>query len=242
MPASRFLTARWEHLVLFNYIVDPACLRPLVPAGTELDDWHGRYYVSLVGFQFRNTRVLGVPLPGHRHFEEVNLRFYVRRDAADGRRRAVVFIRELVPRRAIAAVAYAIYNEPYLAVPMSHQVDVNPTTGGAVRYGWRFRGTDYAMDAVVEGRPAYLDPSSEGAFITEHYWGYTRQRDGGTLEYEVEHPPWLVWTPTAATFTGRALELYGATFGPVLMNPPASAFVALGSPVVVRRGRRLASP
>jgi uncharacterized protein YqjF (DUF2071 family) len=236
---AAFLTARWEHLVLLNYIVDPACLRPLVPAGTELDDWNGRCYLSLVGFRFRDTRILGVPIPGHRNFDEVNLRFYVRRNAPDGRRRAVVFIRELVPRRAIASVARAIYNEPYLAVPMSHRVALDPSTGGSLRYGWRFGGHDYAIEAVVQGQPAHLDVASEGAFITEHYWGYTRQRDGSTLEYEVEHPRWLVWEPTTATFTGPAAALYGPTFGPVLEAPPASAHVALGSSVVVRQGVRL---
>ena len=239
MSGRRFLTARWEHLVLLNYAVDPACLRHLVPAGTELDDWRGRHYVSLVGFQFRDTRVLGVALPGHREFEEVNLRFYVRRPAADGYRRAVVFIRELVPRRAIAFVARAIYNEPYLAVPMSHNVKLDPDVGGSIAYGWTFRGHPYSIEARVEGSPARLAPDSEGAFITEHYWGYTRQRDGGTLEYQVEHPRWPAWTPAIATFNGPAAELYGPSFGGILAETPASAFVALGSPVVVRRGVRV---
>lgn len=236
---SAFLTARWENLVLLNYVVDPALLQPLVPAGTELDDWSGRCYVSLVGFQFLDTRVLGMPLPGHRNFEEVNLRFYVRREAPEGRRRAVVFIRELVPRWAIATVARAVYNEPYLAVPMSHRIDLDAHLGGSVHYGWNSAGHGYAIDARVEGRPAYLDPASEGAFITEHYWGYTRQRGGSTLEYEVEHPRWLVWEPTVATFTGPVAGLYGPVFGPVLAAAPASAYVALGSPVVVHRGVRL---
>ena len=113
-----FLTARWEHLVLLNYVCPAALLEPLVPAGTTLDRWEGEALVSLVGFLFSDTRLLGVPVPFHRTFEEVNLRFYVRGPAPDFRR-AVVFIRELVPRWAIAAVARGIYNEPYLSVPMS---------------------------------------------------------------------------------------------------------------------------
>src|SRR6187402_115091 len=113
MPAP-FLTARWENLVLLNYSCPTELLEPLVPNGTELDLWNGEALVSLVGFMFRETRVLGVPIPFHVNFEEVNLRFYVRRTTPSGElRRAVVFVRELVPRHAIAALARWIYNEPY---------------------------------------------------------------------------------------------------------------------------------
>src|SRR5688572_7580079 len=228
MPRRPFLTARWEHLVLLNYEVDPDLLRPLVPAGTELDAWQQSYLASLVGFRFVDTRLLGVPVPGHRDFEEVNLRFYVRRRGPDGAwRRAVVFIRELVPRWAIATLARLAYNEPYLSVPMSHRVQVAAETGGEVSYEWRFRGAAYAMTAAVAGPARPLVAGSEAEFITEHYWGYTRQRDGGTLEYQVEHPRWEVWTATEASFLGPGGELYGPDFGRILAGSPRSSFVAL---------------
>jgi uncharacterized protein YqjF (DUF2071 family) len=86
-----FLTAEWRDLAMLNYEIDAAVLRPFVPAGTELDAWGGRTFVSVVGFRFLGTRVRGVPVPGHRDFEELNLRFYVRRVADDGPRRGVVF-------------------------------------------------------------------------------------------------------------------------------------------------------
>lgn len=233
-----FLTARWEHLVLLNYVCPPALLEPLVPAGTELDTHDGQTMLSLVGFRFSDTRLLGVPVPFHRTFEEVNLRFYVRRPGPD-HRRAVVFIRELVPRWAIAMLARRVYNEPYLALPMRHQSSLSSETGGEVRYGWTHRGADFDLGARVTGPAATLTPESEAEFITEHYWGYTRQRDGGTLEYQVEHPPWHVWSASDTWFRGPAAELYGSDFGALLSGPPRSAFVAMGSPVVVHYGRRL---
>lgn len=236
-----FLTARWEHLVLLNYTVDPVLLRPLVPAGTELDPWEGRHLVSLVGFRFLDTRLLGIPVPGHRDFEEVNLRFYVRRRGPDGAwRRGVVFLRELVPRRAIAAVARIAYHEPYLAVPMAHAVTITQEAGGRARYAWWFRGEPFALSATVAGPALPLRPGSEAGFITEHYWGYTRQRDGGTLEYRVDHSPWEVWRAIASAFTGPGALLYGPDLGRVLSARPDSAFLALGSPVAVHRGVRLA--
>lgn len=232
-----FLTARWQHLVLLNYPCPRRLLEPLVPAGTELDEFDGLTLVSLVGFLFADTRLLGVPVPWHRTFEEVNLRFYVRRPDPDGRR-AVVFVRELVPRRAIAAVARLAYNEPYLAVPMRHRCDLG-AEGGEVAYGWTYRGAAFEIGAGVTGQPLPLTPGSEAEFITEHYWGYTRQRDGSTLEYQVEHPAWRVWSAGASWFTGPAADLYGADFAAVLGRPPRSAFVAEGSAVSVHHGRRL---
>ena len=96
-----FLTAEWRKLAVVNYMVEPEILQPFVPAGTELDFWQERCYVSLIGFRFENTKVLGMKIPWHVNFEEVNLRFYVRRKATDGWRRGVVFIKEIVPKAAI---------------------------------------------------------------------------------------------------------------------------------------------
>jgi uncharacterized protein len=118
-----FLTANWRYLAMLNYEVDPRLIAPLVPPETEIDFENGETFLSVVGFLFLDTRLLGLPIPLHRDFEEVNLRFYVRRKSADTWRRGVVFIRELVPRRAIALVARAFYGENYVAVPMKHEIE-----------------------------------------------------------------------------------------------------------------------
>ncbi len=238
--ARPFLTARWEHLVLLNYVCPRELLEPLVPEGTVLDEWDGHTLVSLVGFLFRDTLVRGIPLPFHRTFEEVNLRFYVRRTTPSGVvRRAVVFIRELVPRLAIATVARYVYNEPYVAVPMSHDVALSADTGGSATYSWRYRGHAFSLGAEVSGAAHRATEGSEAAFITEHYWGYTRQRDASTMEYEVEHPAWQVWESRSATFSGPSEHLYGPRFAEVLSPTPRSAFVAVGSHVAVHLGKPL---
>lgn len=239
--ASPFLTARWESLVLLNYDCPSELLEPLVPRGTELDPWQDSHVISLVGFRFLNTRLRGVAIPWHRSFEEVNLRFYVRTSGPDGsNRRAVVFVRELVPRRAIAAVARLFYNEPYSAVPMSHDVALDPEHGGFASYSWVHRSHTHSMRAECSGPADDLAPNSEAEFITEHYWGYTPQRNGSTLEYEVQHPPWRVWTADQASYHPPAsTALYGPDFSAVLMGTPRSAFVAVGSDVSVLPGVRL---
>jgi uncharacterized protein YqjF (DUF2071 family) len=220
---------------MLNYAVDPAILMPHVPRGVELDLWEGEALVSMVGFQFLRTRVLGLAIPFHQDFEEVNLRFYVRRQVEGGWQRGVVFIRELVPKRIIALVARVFYNEPYLGLPMRHQVPV-AGEGGAFEFGWNFRGEWCELGAETVGEPILLTVGGPEEFIFEHYWGYTRLRNGTTAEYQVEHDPWRVWRTSRTWLTGDLGALYGKEFGEALRQEPRSAFVADGSPVLVRRG------
>lgn len=224
---------------MLNYEAPLALLAPLVPAEVEIDRWRGTLYVSVVGFMFRDTRVLGASIPGHRSFEEVNLRFYVRRETEDETRRGVVFVRELVPRRAIALVARLLYNEPYRALPMRHRIE--PRGGDVVEreFAWRVRGAWTRIIAPTIGAPKPLESDSEEEFITEHYWGYTRQRDGGTVEYRVQHPRWNVWNSPDARLEGSVERVYGEPWARVLAGPPRSAFVADGSPVTVFAPRRI---
>lgn len=235
---GRFLTGGWRSLVMLNWEVDPAILRPYVPRGMELDAWRGRTFVSCVGFLFTDTRLLGVPIPFHRRFEEVNLRFYVGREGPEGWRRGVCFIREIVPRWWVAFMARAVYNERYISLPMRHSIDLH-AEGGAVEYGWRFGGRWCSVGARVSGASSPLVAGSEEEFITEHYWGYAAQRDGGTVEYRVEHPSWRVWTADDARLDADVAALYGAEFAAPLAAPSSSAFVADGSEIVVRRAARI---
>jgi uncharacterized protein YqjF (DUF2071 family) len=229
-----FLTARWQWLAMLNYEMEPAALQPFVPAGAELDSFEGIAYASVVGFLFLDTRVLGVGVPFHRDFEEVNLRFYVRRRAPEGWRRGVVFIRELVPRRAIATIARIVYGENYVRLPMRHRLD-----GLVVSYEWRARGRWNALHVRACGDPALPAPGSAEEFITEHYWGYTARRRGPALEYRVEHVPWRVWEVGEASLTCDAGLLYGPAFAEALSRPSRSAFLAEGSPVAVYRATNI---
>jgi uncharacterized protein YqjF (DUF2071 family) len=236
-----FLTADWRWLAMLNFEADPALLRPHVPAGTELDAWNGVTYVSVVGFMFLGTRVLGCVVPLHEDFEEVNLRFYVRRKGPEGWRRGVVFLREIVPRRMVAAVARWVYNEKYVARPLRNRIGLRGVggVGGEVEYGWKHAGRWCTLRARVTGTPRPLLLGSEEEFITEHYWGYTTRRDGGTTEYRVEHPRWNVWPARESALECDVAAVYGPQFAECLGARPRSAFVADGSEITVRRGVRI---
>jgi uncharacterized protein YqjF (DUF2071 family) len=236
---SVFLTAGWYHLAMLNFTIDPDLLQPHVPAGTELDPFDGRAFVSVVGFQFFDAAAFGLPLWFHRRFEEVNLRFYVVRPTDDGPRRGVVFLREIAPKRLISWGARWFYNERYVTMPMRHAVALpDDDAAGCLRYEWQHAGRWQGLSVRFHGEPQSLVPGSEEEFIAEHYYGYTRQTDGGTVEYRVEHPPWRIWPTTSVTYDCDVAVIYGKEFVPYLREP-SSCFVADGSPVLVRRGQRL---
>ena len=226
---------------MLNYRVSAESLRPYVPSGTELDLWNGAAYVSVVGFQFRRTKLAGIRVPFHTAFEEINLRFYVRRTEKGETRRAVSFIRELVPRRAIAVVARVAYNEPYLTRRMSHEIHHTGelTDPPRVEYAWTSGAARCALSVITDGPARPLEPGSEEEFITQHYWGYTRQRNGGTVEYEVRHPPWNVWRARSAVLSGDLSDVYPSEFLATLAGEPYSAFVADGSEVSVHTPVRI---
>jgi uncharacterized protein len=235
---SVFLSAEWRDLAMLNYKVSPELLSPHVPRGTELDSFNGTTFVSLVGFRFLNTKLFGIlPIPFHTDFDEVNLRFYVRRSEARTDKRGVVFIREIVPRRAIALLARLAYGENYASLPMKHEIE---TRGSAItaNYQWKLNGRWCGLRAEASESASQPAEGSLEQFITEHYWGYAGQPGGGCKEYHVAHVPWRVWTTKSSRVDGDSDALYGAELSRILKGQPDSAFIADGSPVRVFTGKQ----
>lgn len=225
-----FLTAEWRNILMLNYAVDRSLLERFVPSGTELDFFEGQTYMSLIGFEFNRSRVLGFPVPFHQQFIEVNLRFYVKRSS----RKGVVFIRELVPKRAVATVARFAFGENYSCVPMSHRIAT-----GSAEYTWHSKDNDCTMKLETEGESFLPAEGTASQFITEHYYGYAAQPDGTCLEYEVQHPRWHVYNGKNSSFSGDATAVYGAEIARVLTHEPDSAFFVPGSAVTVFKGVRI---
>jgi hypothetical protein len=223
-----FLTAEWRDLAILNYAVDPSLLQPHVPPGTELDFFEDKTYISLVGFRFLHTRVLGVPIPLHRDFDEVNLRFYVRRFIGSELRRGVVFFREIVPKPAVAAIARWAYSENYVALPMQHRISAD-----SAEYRWRHRNTWNSIRVEAAGPAGLAVENSLERFITEHYWGYSHR-----YEYNVQHPSWNVRLAHSARFEGNP-AFYGPEFAAILQREPDSAVLAEGSVITVGRPSKL---
>ncbi len=224
---------------MLNYEVDPRLLDPYLPPGTVIDSFGEKTFISLVGFRFCRTRLFGsLGVPFHSNFDEVNLRFYVRRKVGDENRRGVVFIAEIVPRRSVAMLARLLYGENYVCLPMRQLLATSNSTR-TVEYRWKLQKEWCRLSAQVAGAAMLPKSGSIEQFITEHYWGYSKQGARGSLEYHVAHEPWRVWTSAAAAFAGDVAALYGADFAEILHGRPSSALLAEGSPVTVFKGRRL---
>ena len=237
MPTP-FLTAHWHFMAMLNFELDPEILRRRLPAGTELDLHEGKALISVVGFMFSDARIMGMPVPMHREFEEVNLRYYVRRETPDGMRRGVTFIKEIVPRWAVAQTAKLVYNENFVALPMRHEIDADGDKlldNGVVHYGWRVGPRWYRLRVKTEGKPFIPPAGSEERFVIDHWHAYTAQDQVGCMEFFVEHPPWRIWNVSDALLESEITTLYGAEFKAALQGRPHSAFLCEGSPVTVYR-------
>lgn len=227
----RFLTAEWRKLILINYEIDPDVLKPFIPNGTELDIYKEKCYVSLVGFIFKNTKVLGLKIPGHHTFEEVNLRFYVKRKVDNEWRRGVVFIKEIVPKAAITYIANTLYKEHYETRPMSHKCEIQ-SDHLLVSYAWKKGNTEQNISVKVRPQTSPIDLDTEAHFITEHFFGYTKYGDT-TFEYEVQHPTWQQYSILDHKVNINFSHNYGESFGCLQGASPVSVFLAEGSKINV---------
>jgi uncharacterized protein YqjF (DUF2071 family) len=244
MPERPFLTARWTELLLLNFPVPVELIASLAPRGTEPDLHDGQAYASVIGFRFHNVKLLGIPIPGHTRFDEINLRYYVKRTVGIETRRGVVFVREIVPRWAVALIANRLYNENYVTRKMRNRIMMSGaelSAGDTIEYAWQSRTaaqTEHWNRLAAQVAAPLVAPQSGSLheFIIEHYWGYTGGRDGRTREYRVAHPPWRVAPADNAAWDCDVPATYAGPFAEFLRTPPASAFIADGSAVEVFRG------
>jgi uncharacterized protein YqjF (DUF2071 family) len=227
-----FLKAQWNKLIMVNYIVEPALLKPYLPKYTELDYYNGNSYVSLVGFMFTNTRILGIKIPYHINFEEVNLRFYVRYNDMGEWKRGVVFIKEIVPKYAIAFVANNFYHEKYVTTKMKHVVQQSGDEL-IVEYYWKQNAQWNKLGVIAETRAYPMTAGSEEEFIAQHYWGYSKYNKLTTFAYEVRHPSWNVHPVKKYFLDCDFSALYGKRFSFLQHKDPSSVFLADGSEITI---------
>lgn len=235
--AKTFLQAEWRKLIIANYAVDQKVLNKYLPAQTEIDLWNNTCYVSVVGFMFLDTKVMGVKIPFHINFEEVNLRFYVRYNDQGKWKRGVVFIKEIVPKPALTFVANTVYQENYETMSMQHAWQKDKDNLSVV-YKWK-KGNWNSIVVNAQTDPIDIISGSEEEFITEHYWGYTQTKNNGTAEYEVEHPRWQVYPIKDYSINVNFKTVYGADFDFLKSQRPQSVFLAEGSKIKVKMGRKI---
>lgn len=233
-----FLTAEWNNLVLINYEIDPKILEKYVPKGTELDFWNDKCYISFIGFMFENVRVLGIKIPSYSDFEEVNLRFYVKRFENGIWKRGAVFISEIVPKSAITMIANTLYHEHYRTLPMRNEI-LEKENSKSFKYQWTIDRKWNTIEIETHKIPIDIEPNSEAEFITEHYFGYTKVNEKTTFEYEVRHPRWQQLEVIANYSKIDFEQVYGQEFAFVKDLKPTSVFLAIGSKISIEGKKKL---
>ena len=231
-----FLKAEWRKLAFANYVIDKELLAEYVPFGTEIDLFKDQCFVSIVGLKFSNTRLLGVKIPFHTEFEELNLRFYVKRFEDGKWKRAAVFIKEIVAKPALTFVAKTIYNENYETMPMNHSFLENDKHR-TVEYQWGKTGKMNSFKIQASLADFEIERKSEAEFITEHYWGYAKVNAQKSNEYQVKHPRWRIYQVENYELSIDFEALYGSKFAFLSSQKPSSVMLVEGSETSVESKR-----
>jgi uncharacterized protein len=235
---THFLRAEWNNLVMANYIVPPEMLLPYVPYKTELDFFEGHTYVSLVGLMFLNTKVFGFSIPNHANFEEVNLRFYIRYNQQGNWKTGVVFLKEIVPRKAVSFIANNLFGENYVTMNMDH-LHQDHGDNYETAYQWSFRNKTNHISAVTGKRSSKITPGSCESFFADHYWGYVKYSEHKTYEYNVEHPVWETLKVLSYSVDCDFQSVYGEEFAFLQNETPKSVLMTKGSEIKLHHKRTL---
>ena len=183
-----FLTANWINLINITYAVPPEPLLPYLPKGVELDTVSGKAFVSVVPFDFTDTRLNGVKVPFHVKFPEINLRFYVKQ----GNKRGVIFLKEFIPKFLIKTIANTFYYERYEVVGLKSSVLKNENEI-SVKHCLTKGGKDFYIEVCAENDPFVPSAGSREYFFEERFYGFSKNKKGDPLQFRVEHPSWKLY-------------------------------------------------
>jgi uncharacterized protein len=227
-----FLKANWEHIIMANYEIEPNVLLPFLPKGVELDLFEEKCYISLVGFMFKNTKLFNIPIPYLGTFEEINLRFYVKRIENGITKRGVVFINETIPYPIVAWVANKLYKEHYTVVPTKHEISKNKNSL-KIKFDWQVNKNWNSIYVEANNDATAMQANSLEQFIYEHYYGYTKVSDTKTEEYKLQHPSWKTYEVLDYKIDCNFEAMYGEAFSILNKTKPEAIFMAEGSAVGV---------
>ena len=231
---KRFLTAEWKNLAVATFEIDKKLLGKYLPDNTEINGFDGKHFISLVGFMFSNPAFFGFKAPFFRTFEEMNLRFYVKRKTQNGWRNGVVFIKEIAPSKFIGQIAKLLYRENFITLPMSHSIAMTADQQ-ETEYKWKIRNKWNFFSLKTSTIPLSAEVNSIEAFIKNQYWGYTKGNFKETFEFEIKHIPWNIFPSTSFELDIDAEALYGKELASFFYQKPLCCFLMDGSYTEISR-------
>lgn len=212
LPAGPWVMAQtWHDLLFAHWPVEPAALRPLLPAPLQIDTFEGRAWIAVVPFRMTGVRLRGTPsLPWLSAFPELNVRTYV----TTGGKPGVWFFSLDAANSLAVAIARAWFHLPYFRARMSC----------TEREGWIHYASERihrrAPAALLEGRyrPVGGARSPQAGtlehFLTERYCLYTTSARGQIIRAEIHHPPWPLQRTEAEFARNSMTESLGIALTP----------------------------
>lgn len=237
---ENLLTCEWRKLVFINYIIPPEIIERFLPAFTKLDYYNGHCYVSLVGFEFKNVKMVGVKIPFYSDFEEINLRFYVKRFDGSQWRKGTVFISEIVNRSALGILANTLVRENYQILPTAKDIDEKEKEIN-VKYSWTFDKQEYHIKVTSDRLASSYAQNSEAEFILDRLYGYGKINEKTTNEYPIAHPSWPLYTVNEYSVQVDFARQFGAEFSLLSSMTPHSVMLSEGSGVEIKGINKITS-
>jgi len=235
MDRKLFLTARWENLIIATYKIDPEIIKPHIPSGLEPDsiDSCGDAFVSLVAFDFLDTKVKGLRVPFNVNFPEINLRCYVK----NSDKRGVVFIKELVPNYLTSFGANLFFNENYKRTSMKREITAAEKI--FLKHTIEIKSKEYFIHAEADNKPFMPGVDSKEHFFKEHEWGFGKTKKNAPLAYRVEHPFWEVYPVINFNHNFDFGEVYGNEWECLNSEQPYNITFAKGSSIKVFEAEKI---
>ena len=176
----------WDKLLFLHWPIEPARLRPLIPAPLQIDTFDGAAWVGVTPFTMRGVRPpLVPPLPVASRTHELNVRTYVHLDGVPG-----VWFLSLDASSALAVWGARLsYFLPYYRAAQSMRVRGERV---AFRSRRKHRGAPAAdfHATWIMGEPLpTAAPGTRDFFLIERYCLYAARR-GQIYRARIHHQPW----------------------------------------------------
>lgn len=195
---------RWRRLLFAHWEVPLAELRPLVPAGLEIDTFDGSAWIGLVPFWMEGVRPRWAPEALAFEFLETNVRTYVH---VNGRDPGVYFLSLDAASRIAVWVARAGWGLPYFYSAMTEVEE-----GGVTHYRVN-RNTPRGPALDVRYQPGeHLGASRPGSFehfLVERYLLHL-EKGGRIWTGQVHHVPYPVQRATVLEIDDQLVRAGGA--------------------------------
>lgn len=182
--------------------------------------------------KFNKSNIFGINIPFYGSFDEVNLRFYVKRSDANEVKRGVVFVSEVVPYQIVATLANLLYKEHYSVAKMISSISIENNLK-KINYNWKQKSDNYSIQTSFYEDLNEIEVDSLEEFIYEHYYGFTKINERETWEYKVNHPRWLTNKIKSFEINCDFEKMYGSDFKFLNGLKPYSIYNAVGSEVSI---------